>query len=99
MDAEMGRQLNAAILDSHFKLSVRAKQLLELTVDAMESDPLPYGIEPLSRRDCQMRAIRNLTKFIDFVGKSRNKEKIGVFELLEAAPQLIGAQLIFKGPD
>jgi hypothetical protein len=105
VDEQTTALLNSALaqIDARgdIELTLAARRLIELSIDAIETDPLPYQqFQPnRTRRDCQLLAIERLPQLLRFLSRTRGARTIGALQLLEAAPQLIGIYLIFRGPD
>jgi hypothetical protein len=90
------------LLSKDARLTESACQLIKLTISSIgdhESRP-PSGLSlgKYSREDCQLIAIDRLPMVIDFVAVARGVKRVGVFDLLELAPQIFGMFFIFKYP-
>jgi hypothetical protein len=82
-----------------FEVTNAAEALIRLTIGAIGSDlPSNWPASPRTPSECQELAINRLPYFLGFVASTRKAKKIGIFELLEAAPQLIGMFFVFKYP-
>jgi hypothetical protein len=84
------------------RLTESAGQLVRLTItsigDHESRPPSGLGLGKYSIEDCQLIAIDRLPKVIEFVAIARGVKRIGVFDLLELAPQIFGMFFIFKYP-
>jgi hypothetical protein len=101
MDAEQLRgELSAVLERSGFNASPEAKELLFLTLRAIEADPGPYRpADPtIGPDECQRKALSGLPYYLRHISRTRKLDRIGYFDLLSAAPEAIGMHLIFKYP-
>jgi hypothetical protein len=103
MDAELSTRLREA-LDAAVQekgITERAAHLIHFVVDAIGSDAPPRGsrgFSGLKIADSQRLAIDKLPDVLRYVKDSRDVETVGIFDLLEVAPQIFAMFFIFKQP-
>jgi hypothetical protein len=102
-DDDLETQLSSAIgeFQSRYKRQITAAgiDLLRLTISAIAGEPRPAGVVPneVDVRSAQLLAIRMIPVLLRSL-LSREEGPIGVFQLLEAAPRLLGMYFIFAYP-
>jgi hypothetical protein len=102
-DNELDSSLKGAIdqFQSQYRRAITppAMELLRLSIAAIDGEPRPDGAVPnaLSDRSAQVLAIRMVPILLRSVSRS-TEGPIGVFQLLEAAPKLLGMYFAFSYP-
>ena len=102
-DNELDNSLKQAIdqfqAQSRRAVTPVAIELLRLSIASIDGEPRPDGAVPntQSDRSAQILAIRMVPLLLRSVSPS-TEGPIGVFQLLEAAPKLMGMYLAFSYP-
>ena len=102
-DNELDSSLKGAIdqfqSQSQRALTPAAVELLRLSIASIDGEPRPDGAAPNTRSDrsAQILAIRMVPVLLRSVSRSI-EGPIGVFQLLEAAPKLLGMYFAFSYP-
>ncbi|WP_395698581.1 hypothetical protein [Methylocella sp.] len=99
MDSRLEARLDAVAAE--FRLTRAALDLVRLTLRAIEDDAPPRWLAEGGRLDparCQELAVERLPALLHFVRRKRGTGEIGVFDLLEEAPQIFALFFVFKYP-
>ena len=103
MDAELERLFDEALgrAQGRFGIEVTpaAVAIIRTSIEAMATDPPPWRVpEGAELRTCQIRAIEHLPDILLFLLRTRGERTVGAFQLLGAAPQLMGLYFMFAYP-
>jgi hypothetical protein len=99
---ELRQSLERAEQSAGLIVSDPAKELISNVISAIGTDAVTRPFDeppPASVDDCQRRAIAAIPSILRIVYRRHPVKKIGVFHLLDCAPQISGMFFIFKyGP-
>jgi hypothetical protein len=105
MDAELEELFSQSIQRaqrSNFVLTPKAIVLLHLTIESIAEEPRNRWLFPerLDVQNAQQRAIRRIPSYTAWIAQRHGHDLkfIGVFELLDVAPQLLAAFCLFEDP-
>jgi hypothetical protein len=103
MDDELSTRLRETlhVAVQEKRITERAAHLIHFAVDSIGSDAPPRGSRSFSSlkiADSQRLAIDKLPDVLQYVRDSRDVETVGIFDLLEVAPQIFAMFFIFKQP-